>query len=652
MGPHRCSCGGAHDRRLAITTTKYFQNALGVFQGGGCRGAAYVGAYEEALDRGVNFAEVAGTSAGSIIASLIGAGADAKFLTSKIEELDYSEFNKPLHERPKSGLTFRFAKTLALFLGRESRLAIRAFADGALYSSEYIEQFVEDALYKLLGKRDATFEDLVIPTYVVATDLKGRTVKVWSKDSTPSDRVAQAVRASCSIPFFFPVVQNRFVDGGILSNLPTFVFANGRQPSTTRVLAFNLTSDELQGDVEVCRQGLIRSLVDTVIDGSGDLQAKLFSVARIEINTGQLRATDFDKINKDANNDLAGKGRRAVSEFFENEKLNINTDKNSGLLAGDDEMRAVITQKLNEHVDQIDICEKDTDFIFKMFPSFLEWRSSGIPITAQYPSQDPVNSAERYRRALLKAMGVDLLPLDRDPTVRGYFFNCNRQEGASCVAGPLRKSSVKLESATQYEGISHYPVISAIYKAAGFRTKERVQPTFKVVPGRESDLIDRLKTVDQYKHADVEIEKIKIEDVKSLTEFVHEFKYRQIPTLVRKFEGSGVDLFGCAAVEFDNGSYSFITPPVVEELGGKFVLIEGTTRLTWLKKNGYLEATVVVVRGVVDQLPAKIVDLTRIWVGHNSLREKRRYGDSFDYSRFRKIEERVHLLQDVQEWNE
>ena len=32
--------------------TKFFQNCLGVFQGGGCKGAAYVGAYKYMRGKG------------------------------------------------------------------------------------------------------------------------------------------------------------------------------------------------------------------------------------------------------------------------------------------------------------------------------------------------------------------------------------------------------------------------------------------------------------------------------------------------------------------------------------------------------------------------------------------------------------------------
>ena len=71
--------------------TKFFQACRGVFEGGGCRGAGHVGAYEAAIRCGVNLSEVAGTSAGSIVAALIGAGASPEFLLRTCAYLKFSE---------------------------------------------------------------------------------------------------------------------------------------------------------------------------------------------------------------------------------------------------------------------------------------------------------------------------------------------------------------------------------------------------------------------------------------------------------------------------------------------------------------------------------------------------------------------------------
>src|SRR3954447_21500018 len=75
-----------------MAKTSFFKSCLGVFQGGGCRAAAFVGAYEEAIKSGVSFTEVAGTSAGAIVASLIGAGASPDDLKDAISRLDFNSF--------------------------------------------------------------------------------------------------------------------------------------------------------------------------------------------------------------------------------------------------------------------------------------------------------------------------------------------------------------------------------------------------------------------------------------------------------------------------------------------------------------------------------------------------------------------------------
>src|SRR5579863_2214828 len=58
----------------APVRTRCFSSCVAAFQGGGCRAAVLVGALDEALSRGVNFVEIAGPSAGSIVAALMGAG--------------------------------------------------------------------------------------------------------------------------------------------------------------------------------------------------------------------------------------------------------------------------------------------------------------------------------------------------------------------------------------------------------------------------------------------------------------------------------------------------------------------------------------------------------------------------------------------------
>lgn len=113
--------------------TKFFQACRGVFEGGGCRGAGHVGAYEAAIKCGVNFSEVAGTSAGSIIAVLIGAGADPKFL---LDTCAYLKFSDLLAKPKKRIATFWLGRILGRFFWGKKRLFGKILRDGSAYSSE------------------------------------------------------------------------------------------------------------------------------------------------------------------------------------------------------------------------------------------------------------------------------------------------------------------------------------------------------------------------------------------------------------------------------------------------------------------------------------------------------------------------------------
>lgn len=211
-----------------MNQTLFFKSCFGCFQGGGCRAAALVGALDEAYARGVRFAGVAGTSAGAIVASLIGAGASANQLKEIVQSMDFRQFMaapEPVqHESPFA------ARCFSPFLGDFGTI----WKFGGRFSSNEIEKWLELHLEKLLPKarRPVRFGDLIVPTWVVSTDLRTRGIVVWSSEKTPEMELAHAVRASCSIPMFFQPVDLRYVDGGVLSNLPSLClqFTGCRSP--------------------------------------------------------------------------------------------------------------------------------------------------------------------------------------------------------------------------------------------------------------------------------------------------------------------------------------------------------------------------------------------------------------------------------------
>jgi NTE family protein len=187
-----------------------------VFEGGGVKGIGLVGAVAATEARGFVFENVAGTSAGAIVAALVAAGYSAAELEREMKAVDYRKFrDKDLLDRiPVLGP--------ALSLGFER----------GIYEGAYFERWL-DGLLAEKGKR--TFGDLVMPEYaddprfryklqVIAADISRGKLLVLPRDigdyGLEPDELGIARAVRMSIPFFFEPVklaESCIVDGGVLS---------------------------------------------------------------------------------------------------------------------------------------------------------------------------------------------------------------------------------------------------------------------------------------------------------------------------------------------------------------------------------------------------------------------------------------------------
>jgi len=115
-----------------------------------------------------------------------------------------------------------------------------------------------------------------------------------------------------------------------------------------------------------------------------------------------------------------------------------------------------------------------------------------------------------------------------------------------------------------------------------------------LVPDGYDLLVARLRSVGQYSKGgvDISIENVPIEKLVSLTRFVREYKYRQIGHLVQLYRSRGISLFDLAAGQLNATQMSIATPPVVEESGGQFVLVEGSTRATFCRTREFHKSNV------------------------------------------------------------
>ena len=301
--------------------TKYFDNCKAVFQGGGCKAVAYVGAYEEAYARGVFFSELSGASAGALIAALIAAGAKPDYLRKVVMDLDFSQF---VTDYQKPGWLEKMKMKLGVkdksFDKYANYISISALKDNyGIFDMKKIYNFVNDHLKTLSGKDILTFQDLTPDLHIVCADLYTHKIKTWNRKKTPEESVAKAVCCSCAIPFFFKPFDGRYVDGGVLCNLPNFIFAD--EPNYNKILSFRFKTtsevDRINSFVDYCK-----ALGETVVEGSDKMHELLnLESYDISIEVNDITATDFDKLTEEKKIELMDIGRKATEEFFKAESV-------------------------------------------------------------------------------------------------------------------------------------------------------------------------------------------------------------------------------------------------------------------------------------------------------------------------------------------
>lgn len=303
-----------------------------VLEGGGVKGIALVGAVSVLEERGYAFGRIAGTSAGAIVGALLAAGYSASELHKLMRtEIEYRRFRDPsaLDRVPVVG------PALSLVFER------------GIYEGEYLRRWLGE---KLSARGVTTFArlrdvdpDSDLPAWlqyklvVIAADLsRGEMVRLpWDYEpryelDADAQPVADAVRASMSIPFFFEPARIRdrrgrtatLVDGGMLSNFPVAVFdrTDGRVPRwPTFGIKLSARPDAAQLPNETGNPyAFLKALVDTAVGGHDRMYIADPCVQRrtIFIDTMKVRATDFD-IDDDTEDALFESGRRAATEFLD-----------------------------------------------------------------------------------------------------------------------------------------------------------------------------------------------------------------------------------------------------------------------------------------------------------------------------------------------
>jgi NTE family protein len=291
---------------------------------------------------------VAGTSAGAIIASLLSVGYDPRQLREILEQTDYATF-----------ADYGFGGKIVG--GMRNALRGRGLCPGKAFSDWLAERFKESPV----GKADPTFADVErnLPPElqgderekarwrlrVIASDVtEGRMLVLpdditdyTDKDGTPYTKedlpIARAVRMSMSFPYFFEPVElyrngrvHYIVDGGLLSNFPVFLFDGDKPPLKRWTFGFRLfggqppeTPSYRHIPRPLWQIPLGKAMFFSATEAWDRKSSKASTVRTISIPTGAVPTLKFT-LTGGERDELRTGGFKAAHEFFTTQKTYLN----------------------------------------------------------------------------------------------------------------------------------------------------------------------------------------------------------------------------------------------------------------------------------------------------------------------------------------
>ena len=293
-----------------------------IFGGGGVRGLAYCGAYRALLENNINMTGCAGSSIGAVFASLLVLGYDYNEIFELLSNTGFELF---------IDINFDITKEVAFSKGN-------IFYD---WIKDKIEKKFYGDKYEKNKMPSVTFSDIKTKLIIFSVDLTNMKFKEFSSDKTPDFEIAQAVRASVSMPGLFSPLEvdnSLIVDGDLLKSAPLWRLTNTIKNLPERIIEFRLEDNETLGKISNPVEYINRvynAICGFATDYIIDLYNQKDKFDYIKINTPDISVVDF-LIPKDKKQELYDLGYNTAKQYFENvrpEKAKILKEKYNRLLS-------------------------------------------------------------------------------------------------------------------------------------------------------------------------------------------------------------------------------------------------------------------------------------------------------------------------------
>ena len=276
-----------------------------VFKGGGVLGIAYAGSILELEKQGVltSIQKVAGTSAGAIVATLVALKYTPREILDIINSTDFQSFEDGFNP-------------------------LRLVSEYGLYKGDTFLYWIKEIVLKKTLSSRATFKDLkddnFLDLHIFATNMTSKSLVRFSFDTTPNIEVAEAVRASMSIPMFFSAFKltkndDLYVDGGCVYNYPLTAFDGiYDNPETLGLFLGNLNDTQESSHLKYYSIiKYIETIIEIILDSQNiDIKMDKNDLSRtIMIDNLGISPIDFN-ITTDQKMQLFKSGQSAVQQYF------------------------------------------------------------------------------------------------------------------------------------------------------------------------------------------------------------------------------------------------------------------------------------------------------------------------------------------------
>ena len=308
-----------------------------IFEGGGVKGVAYIGALAELEHRGIlkEITRVAGTSTGAITAVLLSLGYSIKEISEIIVNKNFNDFKDD---------------SFGVILD-----TIRLVRKYGWHKGKKFENWIGELIKKKVGNENLTFRELhnlagknkFRELYIAGTNLSDQVTEIYSYETEPNMEIREAARISMSMPLFFQAVFRKnkvMIDGGVTLNYPINIFdykkyivskKNGEKVTYNKnpnyvfnheTLGFRLdTKDEILynrtgwSNVPKKINNILNynlSLLNFILESANKQHLHKNDWNRtIFIDTLGVKATDFD-LSKNKVNALVESGAQGVINYF------------------------------------------------------------------------------------------------------------------------------------------------------------------------------------------------------------------------------------------------------------------------------------------------------------------------------------------------